>query len=137
MSYLNNASASDTFLMKPFLTGGLAAAGSAYLFGTNVLMPVPILGSVPLYAVHGVAAYFGSMASEFAHKFILPHIGVNQKFKSMEAIALGPTVNTGVIYMSNSLLNPRATQQQGLRNIAMLGVGSELLSQWVLENFFT
>lgn len=121
---------SDT-LRKGLITGGVAAAGGALLFGETgattffgQAVPVP----VALFAANAAS----SMLADVAHTYLLPSIPGNEKFSNVEAAALGLGVSGA---SSAYILNGNLGTAESM-NSALLGAGSYAAGEWIDNRFF-
>lgn len=120
--------------VKPAISAGVSAIGLRQLLG-NVEFNVGEMKIPILYAGAAIGAG-SSFATELISNFIIPHLSSEPKLQHIEGIA----THLGGAALSHAmlpyLLNSDMTNDQ-LRNLMLVGMGSELISEYLYDNFFT
>lgn len=119
---------------KPVLVGVTAYLGSMALLPTS---SVVILGNtMNSHMYYGILGVGGSFASELAHNWLLPNIPGNSKFSQTESMLLAPAVNAGIFALGTKFVVSGSVFEPNVDLIkpALLGGGSEILSQYVFES---
>jgi hypothetical protein len=82
--------------------------------------------------VLGVASSFGA---ELAHNFILPHVNQHSKLGQVEAMALAPVLNGGILAAAVYASSPITLQSLGALNVVGLGAAAEVGNTYAFETF--
>lgn len=117
-------------LMKPLITGAIAAAGSYFFFdGGNSIY---VLGTtLPGYVWIGIAAAGSDYVGEIGANYILPKLSGD--WASMEAALLQPVLCGGALVGFNMIAGVSAPGSA--MPTFLLGAGSEMASNYVFKNF--
>lgn len=103
-----------------WLSGG---ANYVSIFGTDVPLVVAGLGL-------GIAS---SMTNDFVHSWILPMISTDQKLSYFEGIATGIGAGAGSMLLYSYLAEPDLLSTPGAAQLALVGAGTEIASQYIYE----
>ena len=104
-------------LAKAAATGG-AAYGVMSVVGPAAQVNVPVVGIVSLPTFAAGAAATGSVASDLAHTYIFPHLGLDQKYDATESAVTSAAVDVGSFYALAAATNQSLPGELGLATIA-------------------
>ena len=115
------------YLIKPATVGAVAYAGqNMFISGKTITIRGQ---NYPLAVVASGAVALGSLFSEVAHDYIVPHIHWLDKVSEPSSLALASGVtgggNIAVHYLARG--DGKAVNQLGVSNLFLLGAGSELI----------
>ena len=89
--------------------------------------PVPFFGSTPLYMTVGAACAMGSVASDYAHSLILPHILYSERMAETESLALEGIVGAAAPVAALAAIDARFLDAYPTARLAGVGVAAEMI----------
>lgn len=121
-----------TYLVKPVIVGGIAAAGSMFLidgaarvpfFGMDMSAPVAIGGAVAV----------GNIAASLSHDYVLKMLPGNDDPKNIEwqSALLGPTLTGGASVLAANMVIGSITGSTAMFQLFALGAGSQVAGTYV------
>ena len=127
-------------LAKAAATGG-AAYGVMSVVGPAAQVNVPVVGIVSLPTFAAGAAATGSVASDLAHTYLFPSLGLNQKYDATESAVTSAAVDVGAFYALAAATNQSLPGELGLATIASTALISGAVGNYmystVLEPMLT
>ena len=123
---------------KPVVSGGVSAVAFRQMFGPA--QTITLYGKqMSVTAVGGIIGFVASFLTEVATMTILPHITKDARLRHYESLVLTLGTSGAVFWAIPRFFaaggegNTAAINQ----NLVLIGVLSEVLSQWIYESFFT
>lgn len=121
-----------TYLVKPAIVGGIAAAGSMFLidgaarvpfFGMDMSAPVAIGGAVA----------FGNIAASLSHDYVLKMLPGNDDPKNIEwqSALLGPVLTGGASVLAANMTIGSISGSTAMFQLFALGAGSQVAGTYV------
>lgn len=121
--------------VKPLINGAMVYLG-AKAMGFDGSVSLPLVNKsydAPMsLGILGVASSFGA---ELAHNFVLPHINQHSKLGQMEAMALAPVINGGLLAAGVYVSSPNTLQYLGAGKVVGLGAAAEVANTYAFETF--
>ena len=120
-----------TYLVKPAIVGGIAAAGSMFLidgaarvpfFGMDMSAPVAIGGAVAV----------GNIAASLSHDYVLKMLpGNDEKMIAWESAILGPALTGAASVLAANMTIGSITGSTAMFQLFALGAGSQVAGSYV------
>ena len=121
-----------TYLIKPAIVGGIAAAGSMCLidgaarvpfFGMDMSAPIAIGGAVAV----------GNIAASLSHDYVLKMLPGNDDPKNIEwqSALLGPVLTGGASVLAANMTIGSITGSTAMFQLFALGAGSQVAGSYV------
>jgi hypothetical protein len=121
--------------LTPMLAKAAATGGAAYgvmsVVGPAAQINVPVVGIVSLPTFAAGAAATGSVASDLAHTYLFPSLGLNQKYDAAESAVTSVVVDIGAFYAISAATNQSLPGELGIAALATTVVVSGAVGNYM------
>ena len=121
-----------TYLVKPAIVGGIAAAGSMFLFDGAARVPFFGMDMSAPVAIGGAVAV-GNIAASLSHDYVLKMLPGNDDPKNIEwqSALLGPALTGGASVLAANMTIGSITGSTAMFQLFALGAGSQVAGSYV------
>jgi hypothetical protein len=125
----------DSMPITPMLVKAAATGASAYgvmsVLGPTGTITVPAVGGVSVPTFAAGAAATASVASDLAHTYVFPHLGLDQKYDATESAVTSVAVDVGSFYALAAATNQSLPGELGMATLAATAVVSGAVGNYL------